>query len=165
MEHFIFYLFAALAAFSAALVVLQRRAIYSALSLIVCLGSVAVLFFNLGANFIGAIQIIVYAGAIMVLFVYVVMLIDPETDQFEPNRLKRVSIIGIPAGALLVLILVSVFSDSASSASASALPSQNLTLLASQLFSDYLLPFEVTSILVLVAVMGAIVLTKRPDSK
>jgi NADH-quinone oxidoreductase subunit J len=93
------------------------------------------------------------------------MLIDPETDQFDPNRLKRVSIIGIPAGALLVLILVSVFSDSASSASASALPSQNLTLLASQLFSDYLLPFEVTSILVLVAVMGAIVLTKRPDSK
>ena len=60
------------------MVVLLRRAVYSALALVVCLGSIALLFFQLGAHFIGAVQIILYAGAIMVLFLFVIMLLDPE---------------------------------------------------------------------------------------
>lgn len=165
METLTFYIFAAVAIISASMVVLQRRAIYSALSLIVCLGSVAILFFQLGAHFIGAIQIIVYAGAIMVLFLFVVMLLDPDAEIFSQNRLKRLTIIGVPTAVLFALALIATLGSFGGKTPSVVAPGseQATTVIAQTLFREYLLPFEVTSILILIAVIGAIVLTKRPE--
>lgn len=164
MELVTFYIFAAVAIASAAMVVLLPRAIYSALSLIVCLGSVAVLFFQLGAPFIGAVQIIVYAGAIMVLFLFVVMLLDPESEVFSKNRLRGLTFIGVPVAALFALLLSRAsaqYGNPVEPLKAGAM--EHTELVARELFRTYLLPFEVTSVLILIAVIGAIVLTKRPD--
>lgn len=163
METVIFYIFAAVAVISALMVVFQKRAVYSALALILCFGSMAVLFYQLGAHFIGAIQVIVYAGAIMVLFIFVIMLLDPESEIFPKNRLKRVAIFGLPSILVFAAILLRAFPEFALAGAASgpAGAPDNTELVAKSLFHDYLLPFEVTSILILVAVMGAVVLAKR----
>lgn len=162
MERFIFYLFATIAITSALVVVLQRRAIYSALALIVCLGSLAALFYQLGAYFIAAIQVIIYAGAIMVLFLFVVMLIDPESEIFALNRLRRLSVIAVPLSIGLLLLLWWSIS-SLGQAPPPEVVSTGINEIAQTLFRDYLLPFEMTSVLVLAAVLGAMVLAKRAD--
>ena len=97
MAYLVFYGLAAVAVTTAVLVVVMRPAAYSALALIVCFGAMAGMFFQLGAQFIAAIQVIVYAGAIMVLFLFVIMLTDPESEVFPPDRLKK-----IPLFALLL---------------------------------------------------------------
>ena len=167
MEHLVFYLFATVAVAAALLVVLQRRAIYSALALIVCFFSMAVLFYQLGAYFIAAIQVIVYAGAIMVLFLFVVMLIDPESEIFALSRSRNLSVIALPAAALFGLLIFwgvsGLVIKSPAVANTTAISKGEVSEIARVLFSDYLLPFEVTSILILVAVLGAMVLAKRTD--
>lgn len=166
MELVVFYCFAVLSVAASLMVVFQRRALYSALALIVCLGSVAILFFQLGAQFIGAIQIIVYAGAIMVLFLFVIMLLDPQSELFPENRLKRLAVFGFPLALLFFLVLAGRILRETSWASpqpASITLVENTREIARILFSRYLLPFELTSILILVAVIGAVVLAKRPN--
>ena len=167
MEQLVFYLFGSVAVVAALLVVLQKNAVYSALALIVCFASIAVLFFQLDAFFIGAIQIIVYAGAIMVLFLFVVMLVDPESETFSANRHGHLVFLALPLSALLGLVLLWVISSYGESETSPVRTVESskgtVDFLAQTLFSDYLLPFEVTSILILVAVLGAMVLTKRTD--
>ena len=167
MEQLVFYFFATMAVAAALFVVLQRRALYSALALIVCFFSMAVLFYQLGAYFIAAIQVIVYAGAIMVLFLFVVMLIDPESEVFALSRARNLSIVGLPIAALFGLLVLWSFSglllDGTESSDLTAITQGGVGAVARDLFSDYLLPFEVTSILILVAVLGAMVLAKRTD--
>jgi NADH-quinone oxidoreductase subunit J len=162
VEQLVFYLFATVAITAALVVVLQRRAIYSALALIVCFFSMAVLYYQLGAYFIAAIQVIVYAGAIMVLFLFVVMLIDPESEIFALSRARNLSAVALPIAAIFGLLLLWGISGLALSETA-ALTKGEVSVVARKLFSDYLLPFEVTSILILVAVLGAMVLAKRTD--
>ncbi len=106
MTLIVFYGLAATAVTAAILVVLMSRAVYSALALIVCFGATAGLFFQLGARFIAAVQVIVYAGAIMVLFLFVIMLLDPESEVFLPSRLKKVSGFALAFGVLFTLILL-----------------------------------------------------------
>jgi NADH-quinone oxidoreductase subunit J len=167
VEQVVFYIFAAIAVISSLLVVVQRRAVYSALALILCFGSIAVLFYQLGAYFIAAIQVIVYAGAIMVLFVFVVMLIDPDSEIFALNRVRSASWLGIPVALVFGLVLLWGLSELNRTAVANEPTSLDLATkggiqaVAKSLFSDYLLPFEVTSILILVAVLGAMVLAKK----
>ncbi len=166
MELVTFYGFAILAVASSLVVVLQRRAVYSALALIVCFASMAILFFQLGAQFIGAIQIIVYAGAIMVLFLFVIMLLDPQSEIFGANRLKRLFLFGLPLALLFFAIVASriLREDSWAMPGPMSLSLvENTKEVAHSLFRQYLLPFELTSILILVAVIGAVVLAKRPD--
>ncbi len=164
MEELVFYLCAAVAIVAALTVIVQRSAVYSALALIACFCSVAILFFQLGAEFIAAIQVIVYAGAIMVLFLFVVMLIDPESDAFASNRLKKLTITAVPLAAILGLLLLwAVPAVGPNGSDSSHAATGGIEPLARSLFSDYLLPFEVTSILILVAVLGAMVLAKRTD--
>lgn len=167
MEQLVFYPFAAIAVVAALVVVLQRQALYSALALIVCFFSLAVLFYQLGAYFIAAIQVIVYAGAIMVLFLFVVMLTDPESESFRLSRVRNLPVLAVPVAAVLGLLLVWSISGIVmidSGPADSAAPDKGeVAVLARDLFSDYLLPFEVTSILILVAVLGAMVLAKRTD--
>jgi NADH-quinone oxidoreductase subunit J len=170
----VFYGLAATAVTAAILVVLMSRAVYSALALIVCFGATAGLFFQLGAQFIAAIQVIVYAGAIMVLFLFVIMLLDPESEVFLPNRLKKVSGFALAFSVLFTLVLVQaadrwaateVLTGSIAGTARSSGPGGGIETLAHSLFRDYLLPFEVTSILILVAVLGAVVLTRQSHEK
>jgi NADH-quinone oxidoreductase subunit J len=167
VEQLVFYLFAIVAVSSALFVVLQRRAIYSALALIVCFFSMAILFYQLGAYFIAAIQVIVYAGAIMVLFLFVVMLIDPESEVFALSRARNLSLVALPLAALFGLLVFLGVSglglDETGTGAAASISKGEVKEIARVLFSDYLLPFEVTSILILVAVLGAMVLAKRTD--
>jgi NADH-quinone oxidoreductase subunit J len=170
----VFYGLAATAVTAAILVVLMRRAVYSALALIVCFGATAGLFFQLGAQFIAAVQVIVYAGAIMVLFLFVIMLLDPESEVFLPSRLKKVSGFALALAVLFTLVLLQaadrwattpVLAGSIAGAERSSGLGGGIETLAHSLFRDYLLPFEVTSILILVAVLGAVVLTKQHHEK
>ncbi|HRR25295.1 MAG TPA: NADH-quinone oxidoreductase subunit J [Acidobacteriota bacterium] len=161
MEQLVFYSAALVAVVSALLVVFQRRAVHSVLALIVCLSSVAVLYFQLGGYFLAAVQVIVYAGAVMVLFLFVIMLIDPESEMFVVKRtrsllLPALVVAGVTGGVLSSVLLS--FPESRTP----GMPG-GLRDIAAALFRDYLLPFEITSILILAAVVGALILAKRSD--
>ena len=142
----------------------QKHPINSALSLVVVMGSLAVEYLLLGAEFVAAVQVIVYAGAIMVLFVFVIMLLNAgEEERTEGSRVAW--LLGIP-GMLAVTVIICwalLRHSNAGDASIGALPGHPADI-AQLLFHEFLLPFEVTSILVLIAIMGAVVLAARPES-
>jgi NADH-quinone oxidoreductase subunit J len=142
----------------------QRHPINSALSLVVVMGSLAVEYLLLGAEFVAAIQVIVYAGAVMVLFVFVIMLLNAGEE--ERTRGSRVAMLfGIPGmliGSVLVAWVVVEYSG-ASAVPLGALPGPPKTI-GWLLFHDYLLPFEITSVLVLIAIMGAVALASPLSS-
>ncbi len=146
----------------AIMVIAHPSPVYSALFLVLTLFLLAVYFLFLDAHMVAALQIIVYAGAIMVLFLFVIMLLNLQSDtQPTPRRgLGRAAIIG---GVILVAELGLLLQRSSSERAESSLPENFGTVeaLGSQLFTTYLLPFEITGILLLVAVVGAVVLAKR----
>jgi NADH-quinone oxidoreductase subunit J len=141
----------------------QRHPINSALSLVVVMGSLAVEYLLLGAEFVAAVQVIVYAGAIMVLFVFVIMLLNAGEE--ERTKGSRVAIVlGIP-GLMIAAVLVAwtlLRQSNTQPVFIGALPGPP-NQIARLLFRDFLLPFEVTSILILIAIMGAVVLASRPE--
>ena len=141
----------------------QRHPINSALSLVVVMGSLAVEYLLLGAEFVAAVQVIVYAGAIMVLFVFVIMLLNAgEEERTEGSRVAW--LLGIP-GMLAVTVIICwalLQHADAGTAAIGALPGPP-DKIAQLLFHEFLLPFEVTSILVLIAILGAVVLAARPE--
>lgn len=164
---YLFYIFAGLAVLGALSLVLQRHPIYSALSLIVVMAALAVHYLMLGAEFMAAIQIIVYAGAIMVLFVLVIMLLNAGAEvPSERSWLARW--LGAPLVAAFFIELALAFQNYFPSASRRVrAPSAGTPHeIGRLLFRDYVLPFEVTSLLILVAILGAIVLARpvRPET-
>jgi NADH-quinone oxidoreductase subunit J len=160
----IFLVFAAICVAGAVNLLVQTHPINSALSLIAVMGSLAVEYLLLGAEFVAVVQVIIYAGAIMVLFVFVIMLLNAGAE--ERTRGSRVALlIGVPgmlAGSLLVAWVLLQHSGTGS-VPIGALPGPPKEI-AQLLFHDFLLPFEVTSILVLIAIMGAVVLAAQPES-
>jgi NADH-quinone oxidoreductase subunit J len=165
MFHLIlFSVFGVIAVAAAVNLLVQRHPINSALSLVVVMGALAVEFLLLGAEFVAAIQVIVYAGAVMVLFVFVIMLLNAgEEERTHGSRVAyALGIPGVIAGAVLVCWALLQRSHEGS-VSIGALPGHPREI-AQLLFHDFLLPFEVTSILVLIAIMGAVVLAARPES-
>jgi NADH-quinone oxidoreductase subunit J len=158
----LFFVFAAICVAGALNLLLQKHPISSALSLIVVMGSLALLYLLLGAQFVAAIQIIVYAGAIMVLFVFVIMLLNAgEEEHTDGSRIALY--FGTPAVAALVgmviyILLKSSRVDYQIQLGSFVKPTKDVAML---LFRDFLLPFEVTSVLILVAIMGAVVLARR----
>lgn len=163
--HLILFLaFGALAVAGAINLLAQSHPINSALSLIAVMAALAGEYLLLGAEFVAAVQVIVYAGAVMVLFVFVIMLLNAGVE--EHTKGSRVAILfGIP-GALLGSLLVAwvVLRHSGTEAVAvGALPGTP-KVIGPLLFHEFLLPFEVTSILILIAIMGAVVLASRPPS-
>jgi NADH-quinone oxidoreductase subunit J len=158
----LFYICAALAVLAALNVILQRTPVYSALSLIVVLCALALVYLLLGAEFMAVIQVVVYAGAIMVLFVFVIMLLNAgkETSR-RRSRLARW--LGVPlVAAFLAEILFAVWRQFPPlAASPPPPPDGTPAAIGHLLFRSYVLPFEVTSILILVAVLGAVVLAKK----
>jgi NADH-quinone oxidoreductase subunit J len=159
----LFLIFGLIAVAGAVNLLIQRHPINSALSLIAVMASLAVEYLLLGAEFVAAVQVIVYAGAVMVLFVFVIMLLNAgEEEMTMGSRVAR--LIGIPGmlvGATLMAWVLLQRSDTGEVA-LGALPGSPQTI-GTLLFHDYLLPFEMTSILVLIAIMGAVVLASRPS--
>ena len=159
----LFLLLAAIAVAGAVSLILQRHPIHSALSLIVVMVSLAGLYLLLGAEFIAAVQIIVYGGAIMVLFIFVIMLLNAgEEERTNLSRMARYA--GLPLGAVF-LIQTAWWVGRASSHLTRTGEAGTTRRLALLLFRDYVFPFELTSLLILVAIMGTLVLARREDSK
>jgi NADH-quinone oxidoreductase subunit J len=163
MHLILFFIFAGFCLAGAINLLLQSHPINSALSLIVVMTSLAVLYLLLGAEFLAAAQIIVYAGAIMVLFVFVVMLLNAgREDRTLGSRAARV--LGLPAVAALLGVLATLFLRAQGLGGAAI--SQGVTTtedLSRVLFHELLLPFEVTSVLILIAILGAVALARRGD--
>jgi len=163
MDLVLFLTFAIVAVACAVNLVLQRHPISSAISLIGVMGSLAVLYLLLGAEFIAAVQVIVYAGAIMVLFVFVIMLLNMEAEQ-PTGRSLVARYIGIPCLFLflgLMALLVRAMAPASQRVSFGTFAEGTAGNVGRILFTDYLLPFEVTSVLILVAIVGAIVLAYK----
>jgi NADH-quinone oxidoreductase subunit J len=163
MDAILFLIFAAIAVVCALNLVLQRHPISSALSLVGVMGSLAVLYLLLGGEFIAMAQLIVYAGAIMVLFVFVIMLLNAGIESKTPRRLW-VHYAGVPMLAGMVGIafyLIQRVLPPTEGVRFGAFTHGNAAEIGLKLFEDYLLPFEVTSILILVALIGAIVLARK----
>jgi len=169
MHLLLFLIFAGFCLAGAANLLLQSHPINSALSLIVVMTSLAVLYLLLGAEFLAAAQIIVYAGAIMVLFVFVVMLLNAgREDRTRGSRAARA--VGLPAVVAILAVLATIILR-AKGLGGVAL-SQGITTteeLSRVLFSELLLPIEVTSVLILIAILGAVALARndgeRPAAK
>ncbi len=158
-ELILFFVFAAIAVTGALLLIVLREPIHSALALILVMISLAALYLLLGAEFIAAIQVIVYAGAIMVLFVFVIMLLNAgEEERTNLSRLARYA--GLPLGILLTLQLAYWVGRSLAGRPAALLAGTTRGL-ATMLLRVYVLPFELTSILILIAILGAMVLAKK----
>ena len=141
---------------------LQRHPINSALSLIVVMASLAVLYLLLGAEFLAAAQVIVYSGAIMVLFVFVIMLLNAGVEDHTKGP-RTAYLIGIPGALAIVAILVSIFFTHRMEFGTTTLGAYFVTTagISRLLFRDLLLAFEVTSILILVAILGAVALAGK----
>ncbi len=141
---------------------LQRHPINSALSLIVVMSSLAVLYLLLGAEFLALAQIIVYSGAIMVLFVFVIMLLNAGEEE-RTHGSRAAYLAGIPGVMALFAVLTSTFFTLRTSFGSARLGGFLVTTqdLSRVLFRNLLLPFEVTSILILVAILGAVVLAGK----
>ena len=160
----LFLAFGAIAVAGAINLLAQTHPINGALSLIGVMASLAGEYFLLGAEFVAAVQVIVYGGAIMVLFVFVIMLLNAGEE--ERTGTSRVAILlGVP-GALtggLLVAWVLLRHSGTEAVAAGALPGAP-KVIGMLLFHEFLLPFEITSILVLIAIMGAVVLASRPPS-
>jgi NADH-quinone oxidoreductase subunit J len=169
LHEILFLFFAAICVGGAINLVLQRHPINSALSLVVVMASLAALYLLLGAEFVGAVQVIVYAGAIMVLFVFVIMLLNAGAE--EQSKGSRIALwIGGPGVAVLAGVIMWLVTHSDKTignvqvGSMTAAGGDNTHDVARLLFTEFLLPFEVTSVLILIAIMGAVVLASRKES-
>jgi NADH-quinone oxidoreductase subunit J len=168
MQLALFIIFAALAIAGALNLLLQKHPINSALSLVVVMLSLAVLYWTLGAEFLAAAQVIVYSGAIMVLFVFVIMLLNAGEEEHTTGS-RAAYFAGIPGATAVFCLLSYVFLRESHAlgnvqlSTASAGTVSNIAQISEVLFTKLLLPFEVTSILILVAILGAVVLARKEE--
>jgi NADH-quinone oxidoreductase subunit J len=167
MHLILFVLFAGFCLAGAINLLLQTHPINSALSLIVVMTSLAVLYLLLGAEFLAAAQVIVYAGAIMVLFTFVVMLLNAGREERTLGS-RAARAVGFPAVVVLLGVLATVILHVQGLGNATlgegltnAKGATNLELLSTVLFTKLLLPFEVTSVLILIAILGAVALARH----
>ena len=163
MDVILFLVFAILAVVCAINVVVQTHPISSAISLVGVMGSLAVLYLLLGAEFLAAAQVIVYAGAVMVLFIFVIMLLNAGVES-KKGRSLVVQLLGVP---LLVTFLglmayfVQRMFPTTTAVHFGGFTGGGVKEIGMALFSTYLLPFEATSLLILIAIIGAVVLARK----
>jgi NADH-quinone oxidoreductase subunit J len=166
MQLAIFISFGALAVGGALNFLFQRHPINSALSLVIVMMSLAVLYWSLGAEFLAAAQVIVYSGAIMVLFVFVVMLLNAGEEERTTGS-RAAYIAGFPGAGAIFCLLSFVFLTEGKALGTVKLGGylnhavSNIAEISTLLFRDLVLPFEVTSVLILVAILGAVVLARK----
>ena len=160
MQEIFFYFFAALALLCGVLVILSRNPVNSAMFLVLTIVCMAGLFVLLHAFFLAAVQVLVYAGAVIVLFLFVIMLLDLKEEQR-----RKIRAVGAATGAISVLAIGYVFWQSlAQSGAAQATPgvAEGTTIaLGERLFTHFSLPFEILSVLLLVGMVGVILLSKK----
>jgi len=159
MANFLFYLFAGITLLCGALVVLNRNPVNSAMFLVLSIASMAGLFVLLHAFFLGAVQVLVYAGAVMVLFLFVIMLLDLK----EEER-RRFKLLAMAAGTFAVVVITAIFVSSFHRTvffTPPALAEGDTLSLGKRLFLEFSLPFEMLSVLLLVAMVGVILLSKK----
>lgn len=158
----LFGYFASVILITAILVIALRSPVYSALALLVLFFHVAGIYILLDAEFIAAIQIIVYAGAILVLYLFVLMLLNLREERGFQRQLVLGLLLGLAiAGEAVYAVLRSDFGHSASESGAAGIPTGNTEAVGQLMFTQYLFPFEVASIILLVAMIGAIILAKK----
>ena len=150
-------------------VIFLRNPVHSALSLVMTLFGVAVLFVAQEAHFLAAVQVIVYAGAIVVLFLFVIMLLGVDREEaVEVEELKGQRPMAVGVGVLVLLLVILLAranewaSGTPSARGVASGPGENVEKLGRSIFTDFLLPFEVTAVLLVIAVVGAVVLARRP---
>lgn len=162
MSLYLFLILSALTVISALTVVFSKNPMYSVLALIVCFFTIAGHYVLLNAQFLAIVHIIVYAGAIMVLFLFVVMLLNlnSETEPHKSGKLKVAA--AISAGLLFIVLIAGM---RATELGAFYLPAKSeigfVQQVGQKLFTDYLLPFEISSVLFLSAMIGSVVLAKK----
>jgi NADH-quinone oxidoreductase subunit J len=163
MDVILFLVFAIVAVVCAINVVVQTHPISSALSLVGVMASLAMLYLQLGGEFIAAAQVIVYAGAVMVLFIFVIMLLNAGAEA-KQGRSLIASVLGLPL-LIALLLLVSYFVQRWYTGNPTvkfgAFQGGTAQAIGRALFTTYLLPFEITSLLVLIAIIGAVVLARK----
>ena len=159
----VFFILAALCVIGALSLILQKHPIHSALSLIVVMVSLAGLYLLLGAEFVAAVQIIVYGGAIMVLFVFVIMLLNASPEEHTDfSKLAKYG--GLPLALALTGLLAAAMiqhGGATGNAGGTDITLASTTKISEMLFSTFVYPFELTSFLILIAIMGALVLAQR----
>lgn len=162
MHLILFILFAGFCLAGAINLLLQTHPINSALSLIVVMSSLAVLYLLLGAEFLAIAQIIVYAGAVMVLFTFVVMLLNVGVEE-KTHGSEVAKIVGFPAVVIALSVLATIFIGIQNRFGVVKLSDgvTPMTELSTVLFRDMLLPFELTSVLILIAILGAVALARK----
>ena len=171
MELVVFVLASLMAIVGAVGVVVRRNPVHAAMSLVLTLFGIAVIFVQQGAHFLAAVQVIVYAGAIVVLFLFVIMLlgVDQAEDlSIEPLTLQRplaavigVAMVGLLTGAVLTSDNAVLKTGAGLSSPTLDSPDANVRELARSIFGDHVFAFEITSILLLVAVVGTVILARR----
>ena len=175
MELFVFVVAGAMVLVGAVGVILRSHPVHAALSLVLTLFGVAVLFVAQGASFLAAVQVIVYAGAIVVLFLFVIMLlgVDKADDlQIEPFKIQRPAAAAVGAGLLSMIALAIIVSrdapapkvtaNAAVQAALDGSHDSNVRAIARDVFSDHVLAFELTSVLLVIAVVATVMLARKP---
>ena len=158
-----FVIVAVVAVASALGLVLKRNPIHGALFLVVNLACIAIFYLSLGAEFLAAAQVIVYAGAIMVLFVFAIMVLIPGKEETGPDPRRATRLLALPAGGVLLVLLMVILAVGRG-VPAPTPASGGVESLGTRLFTDYLFPFELTSVLLLAAMVGVLVLARRRPS-
>src|SRR5262245_19838817 len=159
----LFWFLTALALLGALMVVLSKNPVHSVLWLITVFFAISGHYILLNAQFLAIVNLIVYAGAIMVLFLFVIMLMNLNSDM-EPKKNKWLRMAGVVAGGCLLLVLVAALKDSEIKNQLVQTKEGNIGLihhLGKILFNDYVIPFEISSILFLSAMVGAVVIGKK----
>ena len=162
-ELFIFYLFSAVTLFSAVAVVTGRNPIYSALFLILAFFSSAAIWILLEAEFLGVVLVLVYVGAVMVLFLFVIMMLDIQIDTLKEGFIRYLPVGILVAVAVATEMILVMKSDAfkVDIPDAAPLSVNNTAELGEVLYTEYVLPFEIASVILVVAIIAAIVLTLR----
>ena len=159
-----FIIVALIAVGSALALILRRNPIHGALFLVINLACIAVLYLTLGAEFLAAAQVIVYAGAIMVLFVFAIMVLIPGKEETGPDPRRTVRLLALPVGIALFVQLAIIVVGRGVDGPMPPAPAGGVESVGRLLFTDYLFPFELTSVLLLAAMVGVLVLARRRPS-
>ncbi len=164
MESLIFYLLSAVTLISAVCVVFLRRPMHNVLFMIIVMIGLAGLFILLNAEFIGMVQLVVYAGAVMVLFLFVIMLLNLDQIRLPIDPREGRTWIGVGTALALMVVLFPVLKSvipSGTGAPETGQAMSNTQIIARELFTTYLLPFELASVLLLAAIIGTVLLARK----
>jgi len=158
-----FVILAVIAVGSALGLILRRNPIHAALFLAVNLGTIAAFYLALGAEFLAIAQLAVYAGAIIVLFLFAIFVLIPAREETTPDPRRPYRILALPIGAVLLAVLVAVVAMGMRGPAGARTAPDGVQAIARLLFTDYLFPFEVTSVLLLAAMVGALLMSRRRE--